>query len=42
MMSQILGHVRRKMLHVGLSGVLNDLDENGTLRPGSTLKPKSP
>jgi transposase InsO family protein len=39
--TQILGHVRRKMLRVGLSAVLNDLDEDGRLRPGSTLKPKT-
>ncbi|MCT9007776.1 SRPBCC family protein [Streptomyces rhizosphaerihabitans] len=38
--AQILGHVRRKMLRVGLSAVLNELDEMGDLRPGSTLKPK--
>ena len=41
LMTQILGHVRRKMLRVGLSAVLNDLDEDGRLRPGSTLKPKT-
>ncbi|MGD0065125.1 MAG: SRPBCC domain-containing protein [Streptosporangiaceae bacterium] len=40
-MAALLGHVRRKMLTVGLPAVLNDLDEVGTLRPGSTLKPKS-
>ncbi|MEU0430172.1 SRPBCC domain-containing protein [Streptomyces sp. NPDC006290] len=39
-MAQILGHVRRKMLRVGLSAVLNQLDETGSLRAGSTLKPK--
>ncbi|MET8133083.1 SRPBCC domain-containing protein [Streptomyces sp. NPDC005251] len=38
--AQILGHVRRKMLRVGLSAVLNQLDETGSLRAGSTLKPK--
>jgi hypothetical protein len=26
---------------VGLPAVLEDLDEDGTLRPASTLKPKS-
>jgi hypothetical protein len=36
-----LGHVRRKMLRVGLPPVLDDLDQDGTLRPGSTLRPKS-
>ncbi|MEU1518389.1 SRPBCC domain-containing protein [Streptomyces sp. NPDC005811] len=41
LMTQVLGHVRRKMLRVGLSAVLNDLGEDGRLRPGSTLKPKS-
>ncbi|MEU1300729.1 SRPBCC family protein [Streptomyces shenzhenensis] len=41
LMTQILGHVRRKMLRVGLPAVLNDLDEAGKLRPGSTLRPKT-
>ena len=40
-MAKLLGHVRRKMLSVGLPAVLNDLDEDGTLRPGSILKPRS-
>jgi uncharacterized protein YndB with AHSA1/START domain len=40
-MSTLLGHVRRKMLDVGLPALLNDLDDDGTLRPGSTLKPRS-
>jgi hypothetical protein len=40
-MAQLLGHVRRKMLRVGLPAVLDDLDDDGVLRPGSTLKPKS-
>ncbi len=40
-MSKLLGHVRRKMLRVGLPPVLDDLDQDGTLRPGSTLRPKS-
>ena len=40
-MSKLLGHVRRKMLRVGLPPVLDDLDQDGTLRPGSTLGPKS-
>jgi Activator of Hsp90 ATPase homolog 1-like protein len=38
-MAKLLGHVRRKMLRVGLPPVLDDLDEDGTLRPGSTLNP---
>ncbi len=40
-MATLLGHVRRKMLRVGLPPVLDDLDQDGTLRPGSTLRPKS-
>lgn len=40
-MAQLLGHVRRKMLSAGLPAVLDDLDDDGTLRVGSTLKPKS-
>jgi uncharacterized protein YndB with AHSA1/START domain len=40
LMSRILGHVRRRMLSVGLPAVLNDLDETGRLRPESTLRPK--
>jgi uncharacterized protein YndB with AHSA1/START domain len=35
-----LGPVRRKMLGVGLTAVLNDVDDEGKLRPGSTLKPR--
>ena len=38
-MAKLLGRVRRKMLSVGLPAVLNDLDDDGTLRPASTLKP---
>jgi uncharacterized protein YndB with AHSA1/START domain len=38
-MSRILGRVRRKMLAGGLPAVLNDLDEKGNLRLGSTLQP---
>ena len=41
-MAQLLGHVRRKMLGVGLPALLDDLGEDGVLRAGSTLKPKSP
>jgi hypothetical protein len=29
------------MLTVGLPAVLDDLDDDGALRPASTLKPKS-
>jgi uncharacterized protein YndB with AHSA1/START domain len=36
----VLGPVREKMLAVGLPAVLNDLDDEGKLRPTSTLKPK--
>ena len=39
-MAQLLGHVRRKMLSKGLTAVLNDIDDQGVLRPGSTLAPK--
>jgi len=40
MMAKILGSVRTKMLTVGLTAVLNDLDGQGNLRPDSTLRPK--
>lgn len=40
-MAKLLGRVRRKMLSVGLPAVLDDLGEDGILRPTSTLKPKS-
>jgi len=40
-MATLLGHVRRKMLRVGLPPVFDDLDQDGTLRPGSTRRPKS-
>ena len=40
-MAKLLGRVRRKMLSVGLPAVLDDLDDDGTLRPTSTLTPKS-
>ena len=39
-MAKLLGNVRRKMLSVGLPAVLADLDDDGRLRPDSTLKPK--
>jgi|SRR5271165_3688039 len=41
-MAKLLGRVRRKMLTAGLPAVLNDLDDDGALRPASALKPKSP
>ena len=40
-MAQLLGHVRRKMLNQGLAAVLADIDDEGVLRHGSTLTPKS-
>ena len=40
-MAKLLGRVRRKMLTVGLPAVLDDLDDDGVLRPASTLRPKS-
>ncbi|HEY6479272.1 MAG TPA: SRPBCC domain-containing protein [Streptosporangiaceae bacterium] len=40
-MAALLGRVRRKMLTAGLPAVLDDLDEDGTLRPDSTLQPRS-
>ncbi|MGW6509303.1 SRPBCC family protein [Streptomyces niveus] len=39
-MARILGAVRTKMLTKGLPAVLNDLDDQGTLRPESPLGPK--
>jgi uncharacterized protein YndB with AHSA1/START domain len=38
--ARILGNVRAKMLTVGLPAVLADLDDDGALRPTSTLAPK--
>ncbi|MGH3251134.1 MAG: hypothetical protein ACRDOI_33675, partial [Trebonia sp.] len=35
-MSKLLGQVRTKMLDKGLPPVLDDLDDDGKLRPGST------
>jgi uncharacterized protein YndB with AHSA1/START domain len=37
-MSTVLGRVRTRMLTVGLPAVLDDLDEQGALRPGSALR----
>ncbi|WP_406132223.1 SRPBCC domain-containing protein [Streptomyces sp. NBC_00989] len=39
-MAKILGTVRAKMLTRGLPAVLNDLDDQGALRPESPLSPK--
>lgn len=41
-MAKFLGAVRTKMLTKGLPAVLDDLDDDGTLRPDSTLRPKRP
>ena len=41
-MARLLGKVRRTMLDAGLPAVLEDLDDEGTLRPGSTLRPARP
>ena len=41
-MAKLLGRVRTKMLSVGLPAVLGDLDDDGNLRPTSTLNAKSP
>jgi uncharacterized protein YndB with AHSA1/START domain len=40
-MAVLLGHVRRKMLRVGLPAVLDDLGDDGMLRADSALAPKS-
>jgi uncharacterized protein YndB with AHSA1/START domain len=37
-MSMLLGRVRTKMLSQGLPALLNDLADDGTLRPGSSLQ----
>jgi uncharacterized protein YndB with AHSA1/START domain len=42
MMARLLGAVRTKMLTVGLPALLAEVDEAGTLRPGSTLRLKDP
>ncbi len=39
-MSMLLGRVRTKMLSQGLPALLNCLADDGTLRPGSILKPR--
>ena len=38
--AKLLGAVRATMLTKGLPAVLDDLTDDGTLRPGSTLRPK--
>jgi uncharacterized protein YndB with AHSA1/START domain len=40
-MSRMLGRIRRKMLSDGLPAVLADMDDDGRLRPGSTLRARS-
>jgi len=40
-MAQLLGRVRRRMLDEGLPAVLSDLNDEGRLRPGSTLQPRT-
>jgi uncharacterized protein YndB with AHSA1/START domain len=40
LLAKLLSSVRKKMLTVGLPAVLDDLDDNGALRTGSTLRPK--
>lgn len=40
-MSRLLGRVRRTMLAAGMTTLLDDLDADGRLREGSTLRPKS-
>jgi uncharacterized protein YndB with AHSA1/START domain len=40
-LSRILASVRKKMLGVGLPAVLDDIDDDGKLRPGSSLRSKS-
>jgi uncharacterized protein YndB with AHSA1/START domain len=41
-MAKLLGRVRRKMLTAGLPAVLDDLDDDGALRPSSALRPELP
>jgi uncharacterized protein YndB with AHSA1/START domain len=41
LVSKLLASVRRKMLSVGLPALLDDIDDEGELHPGSTLKPRS-
>jgi uncharacterized protein YndB with AHSA1/START domain len=41
-MSRLLGRVRRKMLTVGLSAVLADLDDDGRIRADSALRATKP
>ena len=38
--SRVLSRVRKKMLDVGFPSVLDDLDDDGKVRPGSRLAPK--
>lgn len=39
-MSRLLGRIRRRMLDEAFPAVLDDLDDQGRLRPDSTLQPK--
>jgi uncharacterized protein YndB with AHSA1/START domain len=41
LVSKVLASVRKKMLDVGFPAVLADLDDDGALRPESTLEPKA-
>jgi hypothetical protein len=41
-MARLLGSVRKKMLTIGLPAVLDDLDDDGTLRVTSTLRANRP
>ncbi|HEX4216297.1 MAG TPA: SRPBCC domain-containing protein [Candidatus Dormibacteraeota bacterium] len=41
LMARLLGRVRRRMLTTGLPAVLDDLDDEGHLRPGTTLRPRA-
>ncbi|MEY9936544.1 SRPBCC domain-containing protein [Streptacidiphilus sp. MAP5-3] len=40
LLAKLLGRVRHKMLAVGLSALLDDMDGHGRLKAGSTLRPK--
>jgi hypothetical protein len=38
--SKVLASVRTKMLRMSLPALLNDIDDQGHLRPGSALEPR--
>jgi uncharacterized protein YndB with AHSA1/START domain len=42
MMARILGSIRTRMLTIGVPALLAELDETGTLRPDTTLRPTQP